>query len=630
MSRSKSLVDDAKQKASSVVKKRKSQSKADAARGMRETIESIVIAIILAFLFRAFEAEAFVIPTGSMAPTLQGRHLDVFCEQCGHQYRSGASSENSDNQRPRLVLQTTCPICRYSMVLNRPERLPEGQTANPDHSSFMGDRILVSKFAYELSDPRRWDVIVFKFPENAKQNYIKRLIGLPGETVMIKHGNIFVKKDGETEFKIARKPSYKVKAMLQLVDDTDFVAPKLIAAGWPSRWQQWSVDEAQSDWSYQYNDTKQSFSVDLAEPANDHDRAAGQPAGAAANSQGVAWLRYRHLVPRWNNDFQQNKADWDDLVNGRLPLDLASRRGELISDFYAYNFNSDEGNYLEHRGNHWVGDLGLECDLEVKSESGAVLFDLVEGGVHYTCRIDVSNGQTALSIDNRTTDNRTADNLRGSFVDESAGETFSVCLAKSVVNQPGRYQVRFSNVDDELRLWINDHLVKFDRPTTYDPAGSEVPRWSETNPGDAEPIGIGCDRAAIGVHRLRVLRDVYYVATREPYPGGRQLGTDYPSRHGIDKPENIRQTMENPDRWNEDGNEDGLFTNRESRVFPALLEDQFLPMGDNSPASSDARYWREPFVERYLLTGKALFIYWPHNWNTPIPWTPNFSQRFIR
>ena len=37
---------------------------------MRETIESIVVAFLLAFLFRTFEAEPFVIPTGSMAPTL--------------------------------------------------------------------------------------------------------------------------------------------------------------------------------------------------------------------------------------------------------------------------------------------------------------------------------------------------------------------------------------------------------------------------------------------------------------------------------------------------------------------------------------------------------------------------------
>jgi hypothetical protein len=49
--------------------------------GVRETIESVIVAIILAMLFRGFEAEAFIIPTGSMAPSLQGQHLDLDCAQ---------------------------------------------------------------------------------------------------------------------------------------------------------------------------------------------------------------------------------------------------------------------------------------------------------------------------------------------------------------------------------------------------------------------------------------------------------------------------------------------------------------------------------------------------------------------
>ena len=58
---------------------------------MRETVESIALAVILAFLFRAFVAEAFVIPTGSMAPTLMGQHKDVHCPECGYWYQAGAS-----------------------------------------------------------------------------------------------------------------------------------------------------------------------------------------------------------------------------------------------------------------------------------------------------------------------------------------------------------------------------------------------------------------------------------------------------------------------------------------------------------------------------------------------------------
>ena len=46
-------------------------------RGVRETIESVIVAIVLALVFRAYEAEAFVIPTGSMAFSLQGQHRDL-------------------------------------------------------------------------------------------------------------------------------------------------------------------------------------------------------------------------------------------------------------------------------------------------------------------------------------------------------------------------------------------------------------------------------------------------------------------------------------------------------------------------------------------------------------------------
>ena len=69
------------------------------AKGIHESIEAVVVALILAFLFRGFEVEAFVIPTGSMAPTLMGQHKDLLCPECGFRYSAGASSENEEPAR---------------------------------------------------------------------------------------------------------------------------------------------------------------------------------------------------------------------------------------------------------------------------------------------------------------------------------------------------------------------------------------------------------------------------------------------------------------------------------------------------------------------------------------------------
>ena len=77
--------------------------------GWRDSIESFAIAFILAFVFKTFEAEAFVIPTGAMAPTLYGRHKQVDCENCGHDYAVGASEELQDDWfHPNFRISAAC------------------------------------------------------------------------------------------------------------------------------------------------------------------------------------------------------------------------------------------------------------------------------------------------------------------------------------------------------------------------------------------------------------------------------------------------------------------------------------------------------------------------------------------
>jgi signal peptidase I len=593
--------------------------------GWRETVESIAMAVILALLFRGFVAEAFVIPTGSMAPTLQGRHKDVWCPKCGVNYQTTASSERSQSgaANPTHVTTTTCPICRYTQRLDLFDK--------PNDHSFSGDRIIVGKFCYDLADPQRWDVIVFKFPGDAVQNYIKRLIGLPNETIRIVGGNIYTRGNDEPDdaFRIARKPPHKLNVLLQLVDDTDHIPQELIDLGWPSRWQ-----EIPPTGAWQSENGGRSF-VTTGQPPDD------------------AWLRYRHLAP--------THSDWVSIEQQKqLPGDVKERKGQLISDFYAYNAfhaageaipaggrpygyllpeRNDLENYNpalpgpgepplpESLGQHWVDDLAVECVADVTGTQGELLLMLVRAGRKYQCRINVADGKATMSI--LDTDGEPLG------FDGPEDAPLVNPTAQTNIKGPGSYRVRLSNCDHELLLWVNGSVVKFDAATTYPSDYLLTPVYADEDPGDLAPAGIGTSGLAVRVSGLRIFRDKYYIAGQT----GHEWEDEYvnirlPDRGVFESDgEKLQRIFADPELWATSG----LFAdgNRKERII-VLKEDQFLPMGDNSPQSFDGRFWRpasDPrfpddhnFVERDLLIGKALLIYWPHTWNRPIPFTPNFRK----
>ena len=64
--------------------------------------------------------------------------------------------------------------------------------ASMEHSFFDGEYILTDKVSYRLHFPKRGDVVIFKAPRNPDLDYIKRIIGLPGEKVKIENGNVFI------------------------------------------------------------------------------------------------------------------------------------------------------------------------------------------------------------------------------------------------------------------------------------------------------------------------------------------------------------------------------------------------------------------------------------------------------
>ena len=60
-----------------------------------------------------------------------------------------------------------------------------------------GDRVFGNRLAYMTKDPERFDIVIFKFPDDESQLFIKRVIGLPGETVTIKDGKVYINDSEE-------------------------------------------------------------------------------------------------------------------------------------------------------------------------------------------------------------------------------------------------------------------------------------------------------------------------------------------------------------------------------------------------------------------------------------------------
>ncbi|HLA83253.1 MAG TPA: signal peptidase I [Thermoguttaceae bacterium] len=534
----------------------------------REFIEAIAVAFILAFLVRTFEAEAFVIPTGSMATTLMGRHKDVECPICRYPYQVSASN-GLDSRTGEIVAGADvhaciCPMCGYV------------KTKVSGEPSFSGDRILVNKYVYCFEDPKRWDVAVFKYPEEARTNFIKRVVGLPHETIKIHHGDLFVRKDGENDFSIARKPPAKLRAMLNVVHDNDYeLAEKLLAQGWPARWQ---AEDARGGWV----------------AADDHKSFSNEGA-----SDAEAWLRYRHFVPI--------AEVWTAIGKGRLPPDYQPA-AQLITDSCSYNAGIDgrpPTTALSAAGLHWVGDLAVSSTVDVRGTKGQLIFELVEGGLRMQCRIDVATGRAELTI---------------------SGDAFRR-TGNTPVSRPGTYDVLFANVDDQLRLWVNGRLVEFDGPTTYEPLENTVPQEA-----DLAPVGIATVGTDVRISHVKVLRDIYYIAAQSVDAMGLMCDYLLPYRY-FGTPltaSGIREFFSNSSQWSE------AFSDRSMRSVELPLDkDQFLMFGDNSAQSKDSRLWEgQHYVDRELLVGKALFIYWPHSWNKiwvgkteiTFPFFPNFKR----
>lgn len=89
--------------------------------GLREVVETVVFVVVLVLLLKTFLAEAFVIPTGSMAETLFGYHKEVVCPECKYRFPINYSSEvdPQDNNPVTVTGSRGCPNCRVPIDFRR-------------------------------------------------------------------------------------------------------------------------------------------------------------------------------------------------------------------------------------------------------------------------------------------------------------------------------------------------------------------------------------------------------------------------------------------------------------------------------------------------------------------------------
>lgn len=67
--------------------------------------------------------------------------------------------------------------------------IPSGSMEN---TIMTGDRLMGFRLSYLFSEPKRGDIIIFRYPDDESKNYVKRVIGCPGETVTIKNGEVYI------------------------------------------------------------------------------------------------------------------------------------------------------------------------------------------------------------------------------------------------------------------------------------------------------------------------------------------------------------------------------------------------------------------------------------------------------
>ena len=550
---------------------------------VKETLISIVIAFALAFVFRGFVIEAFVIPTGSMGPTLLGAHTRYRGPETGYDWAVGPlpASDSSMYADPQRNITVRDPMSG-EMRTHGSVRLNSG------------DRILVLKYLYALRDPTRFDVVVFKNPTDPAQNYIKRLIGLPGEQIALVDGDVFVRKadagsaptgDGSSwslpGWRIARKPREQQGAVWQPVFDTTFAPIDQPVSGTP-----WTPGDLKG-WTLEPREYR-------------YDAAAG---GQRAE-----------LV------FDQTKFRSGSNPTVGRPLKWA------IDDYYPYNEAIPSPGALGGRLEpplFPVSDVRVRAGIEPRGEGLSVEMRLEARRQEF--RVRIAGGKAEIQ-------------RRGLHGEAGVKGNDWTTMASGPVPMlaPRRvYNVEFEHVDQAIAVSV-DGVIAARAEYDWSPAERLLNATGQTVEAVVAEQEKGGRQNVLSRPDLYQRPDVRLVMEGASFVL-RRVGLD-------------RDLFYAPATMGSDGRP-ARATSPAPSANLTLAPDQFFVCGDNSPASLDGRLWEgvDEWVEREfsppegggytsigvvprdLMLGKAFFVYWPSLLyeGRPVP-VPDFGRmRFI-
>ncbi len=521
---------------------------------IKETIESIIIAFVLAFVFRAFVVEAFVIPTGSMAPTLLGQHTRLRCPDCGYQFNLEVPRTNASSNF------AMCPMCGSDI------------SAPTGGDRAAGDRILVHKYLYRFSEPRRWDVVVFKNPQRLNQDgspgptasYIKRLVGLPNESLYLLDGNIYVCPHDDQgqpipdKWHIARKTDRPrvQQAVWQPIYHSDYVPadPQIEQATLlPRNWQQ--------PW---------------------------QPSDPGQWDMTLDGMRTYHFLGRGDGEIRFGFDHWQNNLEGGM---------------YAYDQLHPEGLADPEP----IEDIRLAATVMPDQSDQPLRIELrttarLDAGPTTIAAVIDGDGKVRLLIGDPATDD----------VQSIEGHTVTPLAQRLAAS------VEFWFVDQEASIWIDGQRVlrkRFDYPL-------EVLKQRPT-PGPVifrrnwPTITIGLTGGAAKLAHVELDRDLFYAVRGAQEIDAR--GSLY--RRG--------------DRWVDqrlDIGPDEFFCVGDNG--PLSLDGRFWDSVD--PWIAQRNFDGEPdfgLVPRDMMMGRAFFVYWPAPYpfqNKQVRVLPNFADmRFI-